>query len=110
MSLVRRIAAAIFVLALIVGAQAHVMPMMPSAKADVGMAGMTQGSPGMPCKDCDHSGAAMKAGCTVACAPAAAVAPPLTTTGTVVHTIAWLWTDDSASGCDPAPELSPPRR
>jgi len=52
----------------------------------------------------------MKAGCTVACATVVAVAPALTTTQTVVHTIAWLWTDDSPGGRDPAPELSPPRR
>src|SRR5262249_25963983 len=103
MSVVRRIATAILVLAFIACAQTFVMPMMPLAKADVGMAGMTHGSPGMPCKDCDHGGAAMKTGCTVTCATAVAVAAPPTTTQAVVHTIAWLWTDDSASGRDPAP-------
>jgi len=110
MSLLRRIAAAISVLALIAGLQARITPMVPLAEADVGMAGMTHSSPGMPCNGCDHSGSAMKAGCTVACATVVAVAPALTTTQTVVHTIAWLWTDDSPGGRDPAPELSPPRR
>jgi hypothetical protein len=108
MSLVRRIAAAIFVLALIAGAQAHDMP-NPLAKADVGMAGMTHESPGVPCNGCDHGGAAMKASCSVTCATFVAIASPPTTTQNVVHTIAWLWTDDSADGRDPAPELSPPR-
>jgi hypothetical protein len=109
MSLLRRIAAVLFVLALIAGARAHDMPMMTLAKADVGMAGMTHGSPGVPCHGCDHDGAAMKAGCTMTCATVVAIASPATATQNVVHTIAWLWTDDSADGRDPAPELSPPR-
>lgn len=109
MSLVRSMATAIFVLAFIVGAQVHVVPMMMLAKADVGMAGMMHGSPDSDCKGCGPGGTSMKASCSATCAAAPTIAPPTASPQVAVHTIAWLWTNDSADARSTAPELAPPR-
>lgn len=109
LSLIRRVASLLFVLAFIASGQAYAMPMMGPVKAHASMAGMTQGPLAGTCKGCDQSGAPTKAACTAMCAAVFALALPVPAEQSIDGDIARSWTSETLSGRAITPDTSPPR-
>jgi hypothetical protein len=109
MSLIRRVASLLFVLAFIASAQAYAMPMTAPVKALESMAGMAHSSPSDSCKGCDQSGAPAKADCTAMCAAVSALALPVPVEQSMSHQIPRVWTSETLPARTIAPDTSPPR-
>jgi len=108
-SLIRRLASLLFVLAFVASAQLHAMPMMGPVKAPDSMAGMAHGFPSDSCKGCGESGAPTKADCTAMCAAVFALALPVPTAASVDRDSARVWTSETLATRTIAPDTSPPR-
>jgi len=108
-SLIRRVASLLFVLAFVASGQLHAMPMMGPVKALDSMAGMTHGSTSDSCKGCGHSGAPAKADCTAMCAAVFALALPVPIETSTERDSARAWTSETLATRTIAPDTSPPR-
>jgi hypothetical protein len=109
LSLIRRVASLLFVLAFTASAQSYAMPMMGPVKALDSMAGMTQGTPAGNCKGCDQTGAPMKGDCTTMCAAVFALALPVPPETRADRDSPRAWTSDTLATRAIAPDTSPPR-
>lgn len=108
-SLIRRVASLLFVLAFVASAQLHAMPMMGSAKTVDSVSGMMHGSPSDSCKGCGQSGAPAKADCTAMCGAVFALALPVPTDASVDRESVLPWTSEILATRSIAPDTSPPR-
>jgi len=113
MSLIRRIAGLLFIMAFLASAQvqaaAPVSMSMPKAIGAGGMMGMTKSNAGGTCKGCGKSGTSASTDCAAACAPIQAIAEELYHQRPVARDRTWSWTSEPGSTRSTVPDPTPPR-